>query len=631
MKKALIITLPVFLVSLLISLSNATFNNLGFADAAEFALTAKLWSVAHAPGFPAYVFSAGLWLKLCSLFNIQSIAALIVFSASCNAIAAAFLALSVKEISSFYLPHLNKITANLIAIITGISLTTGATIWHWSHSVEVYSLHLLSFCMLLYGLSIYKTRQDPSSAIYLSLGLGLGFANHHLTMILFIPFLVYLLWKDWNPQIKSVKNKTTIIARNGFDMAYIKRVFLITSGIAVLFYGWMFIRASVTQQFAFGQPDSLDRLFYHLSGGAWIKNTQHQVKGLVGMRLPYFLTLTYQQLGLLFLAYIGSFFLFTRNMKPLFWALSSYFILILAYQLRIDQTADTDAYMINAFAGLTFLAGLTLSTLANKKPQLSYAFLAIPILQFTLLFPFTDLRKFDLSTTLLRQIDEAAPKNSVILIADWTSMINYTQARIDNGFRKDLVVLNYDIKFTHKDFLPNNYPEAYAFVKTEYDRFIDLLGTQHPQEIYNTGCTLDSPELMNAFQSVVYKLEAYAKAKGGAFMADPKAFVFLSQNGHFKTSQMSGSYVTATPTGRLTTTTDLRKQQWLEVKHIRMDAAAADKLVDLEAALDFTRNEYRQTKNTEGLYKAETAFVRVKEIQRELKKNMPFLFRPQGQ
>src|SRR5262245_20924833 len=100
MKRIFLISVPVFLLSLIISLSNANFSNLGFADAAEFALTAKIWGIAHAPGFPAYVLISGLWLKLTSLFGVPTIASLVIFSAVCTAKAASYLALIVDKLSN---------------------------------------------------------------------------------------------------------------------------------------------------------------------------------------------------------------------------------------------------------------------------------------------------------------------------------------------------------------------------------------------------------------------------------------------------------------------------------------------------------------------------------------------------
>ena len=69
---------------------------------------------------------------------------------------------------------------------------------------------------------------------------------------------------------------------------------------------------------------------------------------------------------------------------------------------------------------------------------------------------------------------------------------------------------------------------------------------------------------------------------------------------------------------------------WLKSERLMRDPAAADKLVDLEAMLDFHRNYYRSSNDTANLKLAENGYLRVKQLQREMKEKMEFLFRPQG-
>ena len=79
--------LLVFLVSLMISLVNANFNALGFADAAEFALVNELTGIAHAPGFPAYVLFSKIFTMVFSAFGLAHIPSLVLFSSLCMSFA----------------------------------------------------------------------------------------------------------------------------------------------------------------------------------------------------------------------------------------------------------------------------------------------------------------------------------------------------------------------------------------------------------------------------------------------------------------------------------------------------------------------------------------------------------------
>ncbi|MFM9007806.1 MAG: hypothetical protein ACKORE_04410, partial [Bacteroidota bacterium] len=53
-----LIRLFIFGIVLTIPLLNAPTGSLGFADASEFALCVELGSIAHPPGFPAYILLA---------------------------------------------------------------------------------------------------------------------------------------------------------------------------------------------------------------------------------------------------------------------------------------------------------------------------------------------------------------------------------------------------------------------------------------------------------------------------------------------------------------------------------------------------------------------------------------------
>jgi hypothetical protein len=246
---------------------------------------------------------------------------------------------------------------------------------------------------------------------------------------------------------------------------------------------------------------------------------------------------------------------------------------------------------------------------------------------YALHFPKTDVRKFDVSESLMKTLDQSAPLNSTILISDWTLVINYYYHRIAENFRPDLTVLNYDIKFTNYKMLPLMYPAFYKDIQPEYDQFVKLLGERHPEEIYNTGCTLDTPELMNSFITTIQRIRTRCRQTNTAFLADPKAYVFLMQQ-QVMTNQakISGCFVSDTNTGMGKEFLDLNFN-WLESSMLLKEPAATDKLVDFEAMLDFSRNYYKSVNDTAAYAKAEESYARVKKIQRQMKKNMPFVYR----
>jgi hypothetical protein len=622
----------IFGLVLTIPLLNAPSGSLGFADAAEFALCVELGSVAHPPGFPGYILLAHGFVALMSQL-MGTIDALVVFSALCMALASLLLFRITESICTTVFPGESSTRRILVATASSLAPITGATLWHWSHAVEVYTLQVLFSCMLLHGIVLRQEGNVRSGSLWAGLAIGLGLANHHLSMVFLLPFTLLLWPVGWlrtpftaptrnNKQpvqgiLESLRSRETVYAAG------------LTLAVLLLFYGWMMIISTGNQAFAFGSADTISRLVYHLSGGAWIKNTQSVVKGIAGLRLPYFMNLIAYQFLLMSAFILAGFIVLSRSSaKRLAWALFGFFVLLLMYQLRIDQTADTDAYLCVPFVLLSVLIGPGILQLAHIRPWMPATALALIPIQCMLNFPRTDLRDFNLGPALMNDLSDATPKGSVVLIADWTTSIMAQQARISRDFRTDLCVLNYDVKFTHRDLLQRNHPEVYAAIAPEYERLMDLLGQFHPEELYNTGCTLDQPALIAAYKSTIEALQRYCRKKGVAFLADPKAYVFLTQQGMFPIAHMSGSMISNTAGNEKGNDAFLNKKHaWIDNTCVLNDPSSSDKLVDLEAAYDMHRRYWSATGDTIRLAKAETRYAEIKERQKHMKERMPFLFR----
>ena len=610
-------------------------NSLGFADGAEFALVARLGSVAHPPGFPAYVALAHAWLA--GVPPAQTVGSLVLLSCLLSAVAMALLASAGQQWARWVNPEAPAWRWILSGLGAALVAACGSTIWRWSNAVEVYALHMMAFAMVLDGILRYRASGQSWGAYEMGLGVALGLSNHHLTLILFLPFLVWLLRPGTWTQTPSAseKSKTPKGARTPTKPEpWADRNLLFAAGLAFLitlfFYGWMAWRASQPYAFTFGEPDTVSRLFYHLSGGAWIKNTQQVVKGLVAMRFPYFMHLLWHQTGIfLLLMCSGCILLWKRKLRGQLLPLLGYSFLVLAYQLRIDQTSDTDAYMLLPFMVLALLT-VPGWYVVRKKEWMAHALLAPAIVVHAYWnLPESDKRTYTVSQDLKSMLDASAPKNAVLVVSDWTlvSLLHYAQ--IVEGFRPDLVVMNYDIKFTHYGSLIVHYPEFYQRIRPEYDRYIEQLQSAHPQEVYNTGCTLDNPLLLNAFTALLNRIETVCKESGRNLMFDPKAFVFFTgQKMVSAEAQVSGCLVSRGKTEMGDAFLDL-PFPFLKSPLLDVDPAASDKLVDLYAMLDFHQRYGQAVNDTMRQRRAAIAATQIEEVQAHMKKAMPFLFRAQ--
>ena len=89
---------------------------------------------------------------------------------------------------------------------------------------------------------------------------------------------------------------------------------------------------------------------------------------------------------------------------------------------------------------------------------------------------------------------------------------------------------------------------------------------------------------------------------------------------------VSGCFVSTIPTNRGELFLDL-DYAWLNSPLLLNEPSATDKLVDLEAALDFNKNYYKSLGNELMYAKAVHSYERIKELQRKMKRNMPFVYR----
>ncbi len=599
-------------------------DSLGFADAGEFALVTRILGIAHAPGFPAYVVTGWLWGLVAGVFSDSHIISMAVFSAVCVASASGLLFRT-----CLLMLESRGAMACAASALSAIAFCTGYTVWHWANSVEVYGFHIMAMSLLLYGLFSWQAERKQMGLFIAAAGLACGLANHHLTMIFFIPFtLVFFATRQPGSGGISGSFPLKRILKEKALWVFAGTAFVLMAG----FYGWMYVRAGHHIDFKFGNPDNPSRLFYHLAGGSWQKNTARSVEGLVALRMPYFLGLTWQHL-LLYIPFFvsGLFYFFRSGRKALAATVLLYFLVVFAYQLRIDQTADTDAYMLLPFFLMTLPVAAGLYRSIEKYRWIRWLAPALLVMQVAWYFPRQQKHDFNVSASLMGQLDRSVPEGAVLMVSDWTTVSQYYYFRLGESFREDIILLNYDLKFTNWQILPAVYPEFYQVIREEYDEFIRLLGLAHPQEIYNTGCTLDTPELMNAYLAVVRRIKSWCAEQRVAFMCDPKAYLFLMQYGVMGTeAHMSGFFISSTRT-------DLGRDfvslpfAWLDSPLLLDEPAASDKVVDFEAALDFSRNYYSQLGDTAMARQADESYRRIKSLQRRMKKHMPFVYRPKGQ
>ncbi len=615
-------------------------NTLMFDDSAEFATVISLGSIAHPPGTPAYILTGMIWKKVTDSFNLPFVLSLTCYSGFCIALASVFLFLAFDKILSRETDLQNKRRqASLTAFFTALAFSTGATTWAWANTIEVYAFQCLAFAVCLYGLVQYQFEKSWKNLVIAAIGIGAGLSNHHVTMIFFLPFIPFFFMNGLlTAKVNDTKQKKkNAVNSNSIPSQYLKsfqqKHFWILTGITGIitfsFYLWMFIRAQQEYLFMFSKPDTLDNFIFHIRGGAYTKNLTDTSISIISARIPFFLKLTFVQLGLFTVFFfMGIYSLIKSKRGTLASMVFLYFLFVFIYQINNNQWASTDAYMLLPFMFLLTGALFGLKEVFSKW-KLAYFLPVIFMAGIIYHYPLHNRKSYPVGKELMQLLDKSAPPNSIVLISDWSTVMLYNYYRLTENFRSDLIVLNYDIKFTHYRILPLQYPEFYGKIKKEYDQFIEELRMEHPYQVITTGCNLSTNKLMNSFTALIQKIEEVARDEQRAFLTDPRAHIFYRDQGFYNPDRyVSGAYMSSIPGDSVSAAHFLSLNfTFLDSKLLLHDAGALDKLVDFQAMLDQHKLFYKANNDALRLGMAESAHGKVMSLQRKMRESMSFAYK----
>ena len=164
-------------------------------DSGDFAAAIASGGVPHPPGYPTYLLAGEIfrllpWGDVAHRLNVMSALA----AATASALMALIVVTTLQDKAAT--PSNGRQAARWVYVsAAGAGLLFAFTPIVWSQAVitEVYTIHALFFCATL-ALSLWARRTKRCGAVLLTfatLGLGLG---NHLSLVLAVPSLLYLLW-----------------------------------------------------------------------------------------------------------------------------------------------------------------------------------------------------------------------------------------------------------------------------------------------------------------------------------------------------------------------------------------------------------------------------------------------------
>lgn len=336
---------------------------LTFIDSGELAAVCYLPGIAHPTGYPLYTLIG--WICIHLLHPIKPIVVLNTLSAIFSCAALAVFSRSIvtlvdsRDVFSSGLQPTTKTVVAWSALTASLLLAFSSVFWSVSLVTEVYALHgLFVSLFILISLKIFaagSSHQHKTCATefhWLALLfclLGFSFSNH-LSSILFIPSLVYLLLAHKTWQTLDVKRLLLLF------------IFFIC-GISPYLY--LPLRAAYHPALNWGNPQTWETFFWHVSGKQY-RVWMFSSPAVALQQLEHLMLLIIKAFGVvpLLLVPFGVWYLFHRNRRILWFTL----ILLTAdilYAINYE-IHDIDSYYLPVFMVIALWMGSALLYLCNR-------------------------------------------------------------------------------------------------------------------------------------------------------------------------------------------------------------------------------------------------------------------------
>lgn len=405
-------------------------------DVGDLITAAKVMGVAHPSGYPLYVL-IGFFLTRLEIFTPALLVGLISSISS-----------SVSVLLFYLISY--KITKNkLISLISALILGLNYIFWFYAEIAEVFSLNGL-FVLILFSLALLvKEKKKVNYLFILAFFTGLSLTNH-FTIILFFPSVLILIYdKIWN-LIKNPKHLLTAI-------------FFLLTGFSIYLY--VFIASSHNPPVNWENVKDLDsflRLILRKGYGTFSAGSFTPAlfsQRLITLKVYSISLLTQLTTPVILLLASGFIYSFLVN-KRVFFSILVGFLLCGPFFIGYAGFPLASSFLLGVNERFTLMSLIVIllylpfgilayknivNKLFRKTTYENLFLLVLLIIPFSLFFynfPKTDLSNITIGDDFAYDYLTPLPKNSLLLIAGDTSLLNTWYVHYALGFRQDIKVLN---------------------------------------------------------------------------------------------------------------------------------------------------------------------------------------------
>ncbi len=468
-------------------------------DAGELAAVQFTLGVAHPTGYPLFTLLGYLLLKIplpfSTIYQANLIAsvwcALAVFLFIKSSLLLMNIGIAVQETSKSTKRYkvINNVYLNpkehlpFAAAISGIFIAFNKTYWDQSVAVEVYSLQVFLFMLIIFTtLKAYSSNSVKNTKwIWVALAYALGFSNH-MTTLLAIPFTAVLFFQ------KEKFSKSSFV-----KIGFMAIVFF---PVLILFYSYLPLKASGNPTINWGNANSFENFFRHITGrqySVWLFSSVEAAKKHLADFVTNF-AVEFAFIGLI-IGIVGLFELFKMS-KKIFIAVLTTFLFGVLYSINYD-IVDLASYFLlsNIMFAFFIAAGFVkiISFLMQKfNNKIIVSSILISCCSIPVIVNYSNVNQSGIYSfeDYTKAIMNSSEKNSIIFSYQWDYFISpsYYYQHCEN-YRTDLSIVDKELlrRSWYYNQLKRNHPDILKNMDGEIKSFLSSVQPFERDQIFDSN------------------------------------------------------------------------------------------------------------------------------------------------
>lgn len=384
-----------------------------------------------------------------------------------------------------------------MAFVTSLAYSFAATVWAQGVAIEVYSLQLLIFNLIIFVMIKATTsKQKNEKRFFLTaLLIGLGFANH-MTTVLVLPAVLFLFFKNPGEQLKFSSSKFILLL-----------ILFIPLLVGVSLYLYLPLRSATGPEFNWGDVSrGWDKFLYHVMG------KQYQVWMFTGeesiaKNLKIFIDVLPAQVGWLgFIPFAFGLYKSYRTAGSIFVFLLLLIVVCLFYALNYS-IHDIEAYFSLAFIAVLIFVGIGIYAISEINFKYAAIFFIIPIISLGMNYSQNDRSDEYLVPEYTKTLVNNLEENAIIISSQWDfwcSAFWYYQ-RVED-YRTDVALVENELlrRTWYPEQLLKWYPKTISPCKPQINDFMVDLEKFESGEKYSDMIQLRYENMINCFIDTHY-------------------------------------------------------------------------------------------------------------------------------